>query len=85
MKPRWQTSNDFPLRVMYKSFNLDSLKSTHPIQTDFTKTVQIEQIYDTIIQSKATSLIRMLNYTLTRPVFRQGLQYYLKSLYVGNF
>ncbi|XP_063908739.1 aminopeptidase N-like isoform X2 [Zophobas morio] len=80
LKPRWQTSNDFPLRVMYKSFNLDSLKSTHPIQTDFTKTVQIEQIYDTIIQSKATSLIRMLNYTLTRPVFRQGLQYYLKSL-----
>ncbi|XP_044259104.1 aminopeptidase N-like [Tribolium madens] len=82
LKPRWQSSNDFPVRVMYKSFSLDSLKSTHPIQTDFTKTVQIEQIFDTIIQSKGTSLIRMLNYTLSRPVFRQGLQYYLNSLYV---
>ncbi|EEZ99313.2 aminopeptidase-like protein [Tribolium castaneum] len=80
LKPRWQSSNDFPVRVMYKSFSLDSLKSTHPIQTDFTKTVQIEQIFDTIIQSKGTSLIRMLNYTLSRGVFRQGLQYYLNSL-----
>lgn len=65
---------------MYKSFGLDTLKSTQSIETDVKKTVQIEQIFDTIVQNKGISLIRMLNYTLTGPIFREGLQTYLKSL-----
>lgn len=47
---------------------------------------QIEQIYDTyIVTKKGSSILKMLNYTLTKEVFQAGLHNYLKKLYVFSW
>lgn len=50
------------------------------MQTDVVSNDQIELLFDSIIYQKGSSVLKMLNYTLSQEVFKQGLQLYLKKL-----
>ncbi|XP_060525881.1 aminopeptidase N-like [Cylas formicarius] len=79
LRPRWHVYSTLQLRDAYKTLYFDSLKSTHSIESDITTTAQIEQIFDTIVYQKGSSVLKMLNHTLTKEVFKQGLHNYLKK------
>lgn len=83
LRPRWQVYSSVQLRDTYKTLYLDALKSTHPIQSEIKSKTQIEQIFDTIIYQKGSSILRMLNVTLSEKIFRGGLRNYL-HLYAFN-
>ncbi|KAF7266417.1 hypothetical protein GWI33_020248 [Rhynchophorus ferrugineus] len=79
LRPRWHAYSSLQLRNSYKTLYYDSLKSTHSIETKISNTAQIEQIFDIIVTSKGSSILKMLNSTLTREVFRKTLHNYLKK------
>lgn len=81
LRPRWQVYSSLQLRNAYKTLYYDSLKSTQSIENEVSSNAQIEQIYETyIVTKKGSSILKMLNYTLTKDVFQKGLHNYLKKL-----
>lgn len=79
LRPRWHAYSSLQLRNSYKTLYYDSLKSTHSIETKISSNAQIEQIFDIIVTSKGSSILKMLNYTLTKEVFQKTLHNYLKK------
>jgi aminopeptidase 2 len=64
--------------------NLDSLRSSHPVEVAAYSPAEISQIFDAISYSKGASVIRMLNAYLGAEVFGQGVRNYLKEHMYGN-
>ncbi|KAG5881688.1 hypothetical protein JTB14_002171 [Gonioctena quinquepunctata] len=79
LRPKWHAYSSVKIRDIYNTLYYDSLKSTHSIQTEVTNNAQIEQMFDTIIYQKGSSILKMLNSTLTHDVFKKGLQHYLQK------
>ncbi|CAG9772406.1 unnamed protein product [Ceutorhynchus assimilis] len=80
LRPRWHVYSSLQLRNAYTTLYYDSLKSTTSIENKVSSNAQIEQIYDTyIVTKKGSSILKMLNYTLTKDVFQKGLHNYLKK------
>ncbi|VEN54290.1 unnamed protein product [Callosobruchus maculatus] len=79
LRPKWHSYSSIKIRDTYNTLYADSLKSTHSIQMEITSNTQIEQTFDPIIYQKGSSILKMLNFTLTENVFRKGLQQYLKK------
>lgn len=80
LRPRWHVYSSLQLRNSYKTLYFDSLKSTRSIETPISSNAEIEQIFDTyIVTKKGSSILKMLNYTLTKEVFQKGLHNYLKK------
>ncbi|KAJ8940805.1 hypothetical protein NQ318_007891 [Aromia moschata] len=79
LRPKWHAYSSIKVRDTYNTLYLDTLKSTHSIQTEIKSNAQIEQIFETIIYQKGSSILKMLNYTLTEDVFKGGMQEYLKQ------
>lgn len=50
------------------------------MQTEVISNDQIELLFESIIYQKGSSVLKMLNYTLSEDVFKKGLQMYLKKL-----
>lgn len=64
--------------------NLDSLRSSHPIEVPVKSALDIDQIFDTISYLKGSSVIRMLSSHLTNEIFLKGVGDYLKTHAYGN-
>lgn len=80
LRPRWHAYSSLQLRNAYTTLYYDSLRSTQSIENKVSSNAQIEQIYDTyIVTKKGSSILKMLNYTLTKEVFQAGLHNYLKK------
>ncbi|XP_066246171.1 aminopeptidase N-like [Euwallacea similis] len=80
LRPRWHVYSSMQLRNAYTTLYYDSLRSTQSIEGKVSSNAQIEQIYDTdIVTKKGSSVLKMLNYTLTKDVFQMGLHNYLKK------
>nr|CAI5863764.1 unnamed protein product [Callosobruchus analis] len=79
LRPKWHSYSSIKIRDTYNTLYADSLKSTHSIQMEISSNAQIEQTFDPIIYQKGSSILKMLNFTLTENVFRKGLQQYLKK------
>ncbi|XP_050293246.1 aminopeptidase N-like isoform X2 [Anthonomus grandis grandis] len=80
LRPRWHVYISLQLRNAYTTLYYDSLKSTQSIESNVSSNAQIEQIYETyIVTKKGSSILKMLNYTLTKEVFQKGLHNYLKK------
>ncbi|XP_019763293.1 aminopeptidase N [Dendroctonus ponderosae] len=80
LRPRWHVYSSLQLRNAYTTLYFDSLKSTQSIESKVSSNAQIEQIYDTyIVTKKGSSILKMLNHTLTNEVFQKGLHNYLKK------
>ncbi|KAG0220142.1 peptidase family M1-domain-containing protein [Mortierella sp. GBAus27b] len=77
--PAWDTWPYFVITEYQKGLNLDSLRSSHPIEVPVSEAHEIHQIFDAISYSKGGSVIRMLSNWLTQDVFLAGIRLYLKT------
>lgn len=64
--------------------NLDSLRSSHPIEVPVRDVLEVEQIFDAISYLKGSSVIRMLGAHLETQTFLDGVASYLKTHAYGN-
>lgn len=59
------------------ALEMDSLKTSHPIEVEVNHPREIDDIFDRISYSKGASIIRMLQTFMGAEMFKQGLQIYL--------
>ena len=76
--------SQFVVEAIQTSQNLDSLRSSHPIEVPVRDALEVEQIFDAISYLKGSSVIRMLSGHLGTQTFLDGVAAYLKSHAYGN-
>ncbi len=82
--PEWKMWEYFVSDEMTRAFEDDSLKNTHPIETEVRNPHEIEELFDSISYSKGGSILRMLDNYLGAEVFRKGVSNYLSANKYGN-
>ena len=65
------------------AFQLDSLRSSHPIEVPVKDVLEVDQIFDAISYLKGSSVIRMLSNHLGIETFLSGVSIYLKKHQYG--
>ena len=71
--PEWKVWSLFLLDDYARGKELDSLRSSHPIDVPVKSPAEITQIFDAISYCKGASVIRMLNSFLGKDGFKNGL------------
>ncbi|KAL8829120.1 MAG: hypothetical protein Q9170_006310 [Blastenia crenularia] len=82
--PEYQAWCDFVTGNMQTAQQLDSLRSSHPIEVPVRDGLQVEQIFDAISYMKGASVIRMLSNHLGADTFLRGVSDYLKAHAYSN-
>ncbi len=77
--PEWKIWTRFVLHDHNTALELDSLRSTHPIEVEVHHPSEIDEIFDAISYDKGASVLRMLQNYIGPENFRDGLRHYLKS------
>ncbi|XP_057665705.1 aminopeptidase N-like [Diorhabda carinulata] len=79
LRPKWHAYSSVKVRDTYNTLNYDSLKSARSIQSEILTNAQIEQTFDSIVYRKGSSVLKMLNSTLSYEIFQKGLQEFVKK------
>ena len=82
--PEWDLWGHFLTDAMRTGMELDSLKSTHPIDVPVDSPAQIREIFDPISYEKGGCILRMLEDYVGSDSFRAGLSEYLARFTHGN-
>lgn len=82
--PEWKMMDQFIVDDLQMVFNLDALKSSHPISIEVHNPNEISDIFDRISYAKGATIIRMMEDFLTTSSFRQGLTNYLNEKKYSN-
>ena len=82
--PEWDMWDQFIEDAMNIAMELDSLKTTHPIDVDVRSPAQIREIFDAISYDKGGCILRMLENYVGESNFRKGLKKYLKDYSYKN-
>ncbi|XP_046670632.1 aminopeptidase N-like isoform X3 [Homalodisca vitripennis] len=82
--PEWNSLDESALSDLLNVFNLDSLKSSHPVSVPIGHPNEIMQIFDAISYDKGSFLLRMMSLFLGENVFKRGVSEYLKKHKYGN-
>ena len=83
-KPGWNIFDFFVLDEMHDVFNLDCLRSSHPISIKVNDPSEIREIFDAISYSKGASVIRMLTHIIGIEIFKKGMHSYLNAFEYSN-
>ncbi|MBS3055122.1 MAG: M1 family metallopeptidase [Candidatus Aenigmarchaeota archaeon] len=81
--PEWDMENQF-LNSYEEGLELDSLKSSHPIEVEVKTPSEINEIFDEISYEKGGSILKMLENFLGEDYFRNGLRNYLRMHRYAN-
>ncbi|KAF2767501.1 hypothetical protein EJ03DRAFT_276034 [Teratosphaeria nubilosa] len=84
LHPDWNVWGQFVTEGMQMAFNLDSLRTSHPIEVPVRNALEVDQIFDHISYLKGSSVIRMLASYLGVETFLKGVSAYLKANTYGN-
>ena len=84
LHPDWNVWGQFVTDSMQMAFQLDSLRTSHPIEVPVRKALEVDQIFDHISYLKGSSVIRMLAAHLGVETFLKGVSDYLKAHTYGN-
>ncbi|KAK4989358.1 hypothetical protein LTR66_007080 [Elasticomyces elasticus] len=84
LHPDWNVWGQFVTESMQMAFQLDSLRTSHPIEVPVRDALEVDQIFDHISYLKGSSVIRMLSAHLTVDTFLLGVSNYLKAHKYGN-
>lgn len=84
LHPDWDVWGQFVTDSMQSAFNLDSLRTSHPIEVPVRNALEVDQIFDAISYLKGSSVIRMLAAHLGTDTFLLGVSNYLKAHQYGN-
>ncbi|KAI7518241.1 hypothetical protein KC316_g20491, partial [Hortaea werneckii] len=79
LHPDWNVWGQFVTEGMQMAFNLDSLRTSHPIEVPVRNALEVDQIFDHISYLKGSSVIRMLASYLGVETFLKGVSDYLKA------
>lgn len=82
--PRWKVWQDFLINQASEAMSRDSLRSTHPIETDVASPSEISQIFDEISYGKGACILRMIESYLGPERFRKGIMGYLAKHKLSN-
>nr|POF17706.1 aminopeptidase 1 [Quercus suber] len=84
LHPEWNIWGQFVTESMQAAFQLDSLRTSHPIEVPVKNALEVDQIFDAISYRKGSSVIRMLAAHLGVNTFLKGVSNYLKVHSYGN-
>jgi aminopeptidase N len=84
LHPDWNVWGQFVTEGMQTAFNLDSLRTSHPIEVPVRNALEVDQIFDAISYLKGSSVIRMLASHLGVETFLKGVGDYLIAHQYGN-
>lgn len=84
VEPKWRMLEQFAIEEVQNVFKVDGLSSSHQISIPVNNPDEISEIFDHISYAKGSSIIRMMSHFLTEPVFKLGLQRYLRALKYKN-
>ncbi|KAJ3337913.1 hypothetical protein HDU91_001356, partial [Kappamyces sp. JEL0680] len=82
--PEWDHFTGFVQTYVAGAFDMDALRTSHPVQVPVLKPSDVEQIFDQISYNKGATLIRMLEAFLGQQAFAAGLSAYLQKHSYGN-
>ncbi|KAK2145083.1 hypothetical protein LSH36_704g02028 [Paralvinella palmiformis] len=82
--PEWKMNDQFVVRDLHVSLDIDSLTNSHPIYVPVNDPDEINEIFDRISYLKGASVIRMMNQFLGNGIFTSGLSNYLSDYAYGN-
>ena len=82
--PEWKIWESYVTHDLALALNLDSLRSSHPIEVPVKRATEINEIFDSISYSKGSSLIRMISTYLGEDVFMKGIRHYIKKHEYSN-
>jgi puromycin-sensitive aminopeptidase len=82
--PEWNVWNYYATDHLFRAFNLDGLKSSHPIEVPVGPPSEVFQIFDSISYCKGSAIIRMVNNFVGSDVFVKGLNQYLNKYKYKN-
>ncbi|KAG8887646.1 Aminopeptidase 2 mitochondrial [Tulasnella sp. 332] len=82
--PQWRVDSDFINAHLARALDLDSVRSSHPIEVPVPDANQINQIFDALSYSKAGSVLRMLAYYVGEDIFLKGVAIYLSKHIYSN-
>ena len=84
LHPDWDVWGQFVTDSMQMAFQLDSLRTSHPIEVPVRNALEVDQIFDHISYLKGSSVIRMLAAHLGVKTFLKGVSDYLKANAYSN-
>ncbi|OAR01021.1 hypothetical protein LLEC1_01345, partial [Akanthomyces lecanii] len=82
--PEWNIWADFVISSLQDALNLDSLRSSHPVEVPVKSANEINQIFDAISYEKGCSVLRMISVHLGEEVFLKGIRDYLQNFAYKN-
>mmetsp|Transcript_13709 Transcript_13709/g.19373 ORF Transcript_13709/g.19373 Transcript_13709/m.19373 type:complete len:883 (-) Transcript_13709:45-2693(-) len=82
--PKWCMWEQFVNDDLSGALQLDSLKTSHPIQVPIAHAEEVEQVFDSISYCKGACVVRMLYAILGHEKFRDGLRVYMERHKYGN-
>ncbi|KAM3562523.1 hypothetical protein ARSEF4850_002741 [Beauveria asiatica] len=82
--PEWNIWADFVFSSLQDALDLDSLRSSHPIEVPVKSANEISQIFDAISYEKGCSVLRMISVHLGEDVFLKGIRDYLRKFGYRN-
>jgi aminopeptidase N len=84
LHPDWEVWAQFVEEGHSAAFQLDAVRSSHPIEVEVRDALDVNQIFDKISYLKGCSLIRMLAAHLGTKTFLKGIAAYLKKHAYAN-
>ena len=84
LHPDWNVFAQFVTEGMQMAMQLDSLRTSHPIEVPVRNALEVDQIFDHISYLKGSSVIRMLAAHLGVETFLKGVSDYLKAHTYAN-
>ncbi|MCJ1345079.1 hypothetical protein MMC31_003284 [Peltigera leucophlebia] len=84
LHPTHRVWSQFVTESIDTAFQLDSLRSSHPIEVPVKDVLEVDQIFDAISYLKGSSVIKMLSSHLGVSTFLSGVSDYLKKHQYGN-
>lgn len=84
LHPDWNVWGQWVTEGMQTAFQLDSLRTSHPIEVPVRNALEVDQIFDHISYLKGSSVIRMLSSQLGVETFLKGVSDYLIAHQYGN-
>ncbi|MCJ1306481.1 Aminopeptidase 2 mitochondrial [Agyrium rufum] len=82
--PEWKVWESYVTGVLQQALNLDSMRSSHPVEVPVTRADQVNEIFDSISYAKGSCVIRMVSTWLGEETFMEGIRRYLKKHAYGN-
>jgi aminopeptidase 2 len=82
--PEWKVWEGYVTDNLQSALNLDSLRSSHPIEVPVKRADEVNQIFDAISYSKGSCVLRMISKYLGEDVFMEGIRQYLKKHAYSN-